>query len=91
MGCTFTAVTAGSTLTGTAPLLEAPAICFVIWVTKGPGISMPRRLIALMAYSAVPGFPIETVPAIRSGSCAPNMPANGPSVPGGNARVSSRA
>src|SRR5258706_4960639 len=52
---------------------------------------MPRRLIAVMAYSAVPGFPIETVPAIRSGSCAPNMPANGPSVPGGSAGVSSRA
>src|SRR6266496_4324979 len=52
---------------------------------------MPRRLIAVIAYSAVPGFPIETVPAIRSGSCVPNMPANGPSVPGGSARVSSRA
>src|SRR5689334_3423496 len=44
-----------------------------------------------MVYRAVPGFPIETVPAIRSGSCSPNMPANGPSVPGGSARVSSRA
>src|SRR6266568_2185314 len=52
---------------------------------------MPRRLIAVMAYSAVPGFPIETVPAIRNGSRSPNMPANGPSVPGCKARVSSRA
>src|SRR5438045_2190768 len=28
---------------------------------------------------------------MRSGSCSPNMPANGPSVPGGSARVPSRA
>src|SRR5262249_52850746 len=52
---------------------------------------MPRKLIAVMSYSAVPGFPIVTVPAMRRGSCSPNMPANGPSVPGGSARVSRRA
>src|SRR5712671_5501973 len=34
---------------------------------------------------------MDNVPPIRSGSCAPNIPANGPSVPGGSARVSSRA
>src|SRR5712671_3027468 len=34
---------------------------------------------------------MDNVPPIRSGSCAPNIPANGPSVPGGRARVSSRA
>src|SRR5467141_1128041 len=34
---------------------------------------------------------MDNVPAIRSGSCSPNIPANGPSVPGGRARVSRRA
>ena len=47
--CTFTSVTAGSTLTGTAPLGDAPAICLVSCVTKGPGISMPRKLISVMS------------------------------------------
>src|SRR5882762_456290 len=34
---------------------------------------------------------MDNVPAMRSGSCSPNIPANGPSVPGGRARVSRRA
>src|SRR5437016_6220784 len=34
---------------------------------------------------------MDKVPPIRSGSCSPNIPANGPSVPGGRARVSRRA
>src|SRR5438105_954589 len=34
---------------------------------------------------------MDKVPPIRNGSCAPNIPANGPSVPGGRARVSRRA
>src|SRR2546423_10959610 len=34
---------------------------------------------------------MDKVPAIRNGSCAPNIPANGTSVPGGRARVSRRA
>src|SRR5207302_10296730 len=34
---------------------------------------------------------MDKVPPIRNGSCAPNIPANGPSVPGGSARVSRRA
>ncbi len=91
VGCTATAETAGSTFSGTAPFAEAPAICFAMECTTGLGISMPRRVISLMSYNAVPGRAMDTVPAMRSGSCSPNIPANGPSVPGGRARVSRRA
>src|SRR2546423_15367159 len=47
--CTFTSETAGSSFSGTAPFADAPPICFVICFTKGPGISMPRRLISVMS------------------------------------------
>ena len=47
--CTFTSETAGSSFSGTAPFADAPAICFVICFTNGPGISMPRRLISVIS------------------------------------------
>src|SRR3989454_319209 len=81
----------GSTFRGIAPSEDAPAIWRAMVCTIGPGMSIPRRLISLMEYRASPARSTASVPAILSGSRGPNMPANGPSVPGGRARVSRRA